>query len=186
MKNKILTSTIISVFILIFGGSLLHFAYQWSGYCPWVGMFSAVNESVWEHLKLGFGALLFFSLFEYWLIRNKVKNYFIAKAAGLISMEIFIVLFFYGYTLLTEEILLLDIFSYLAGCIICQAVVYKIYIKAKLPSWINVISIIILLVFTAAMVVFTFYPPKLGIFKEQHSGNYGTQWYYAGEDPDEH
>ena len=31
---------------------ILHFLYEWSGKEFWVTLFSAVNESVWEHLKI--------------------------------------------------------------------------------------------------------------------------------------
>ncbi|MCW4022413.1 MAG: DUF6512 family protein [archaeon] len=38
---------------------------------PFVGAFSAVNESVWEHLKLGFWPLILYTAIEYWKIKNK-------------------------------------------------------------------------------------------------------------------
>ena len=41
------------VFTVIIG-TMLHFTFELSGNQPVVGVFSAVNESVWEHLKLGF------------------------------------------------------------------------------------------------------------------------------------
>jgi hypothetical protein len=40
------------VFIIIIG-SLLHFTFELSGHQA-IGVFSAVNESVWEHLKLSY------------------------------------------------------------------------------------------------------------------------------------
>ncbi len=47
--NKFVLFGIIFTFIL---GTLLHFVYEWSGSNVIVGIFSPVNESVWEHLKL--------------------------------------------------------------------------------------------------------------------------------------
>ena len=44
-------------------GTLLHFAYGWSGENPVVGAFSAVSESTWEHMKLLFVPLLLTALF---------------------------------------------------------------------------------------------------------------------------
>ena len=38
------------IFISVLG-VLLHFTYEWSGDNAVVGLFSAVNESTWEHLK---------------------------------------------------------------------------------------------------------------------------------------
>ena len=45
---------IISILICLILGTLLHFTYDWSGENKIVAIFSAVNESTWEHLKLTF------------------------------------------------------------------------------------------------------------------------------------
>ena len=49
MKFK--TNAIRFLFISILG-VLLHFTYEWSDDNRIVGLFSAVNESTWEHMKL--------------------------------------------------------------------------------------------------------------------------------------
>ena len=51
---KIKTWQIITVIICLILGTLLHFTYEWSGENPIIALFSAVNESIWEHLKLAF------------------------------------------------------------------------------------------------------------------------------------
>ena len=33
-------------------GSLLHFVFDWTGPNRWAAIFSAVNESYWEHIKI--------------------------------------------------------------------------------------------------------------------------------------
>lgn len=50
-------------------GTLLHFTYEWSQNNAIVGLFSAVNESTWEHLKLLFFPMFFLTLFELFLSR---------------------------------------------------------------------------------------------------------------------
>ena len=55
-------------------GGLLHFTFEFSGYNPIVGAFSAVNESVWEHLKLGFWPILLFTFIEYRGIKKQTNN----------------------------------------------------------------------------------------------------------------
>ncbi|MBU0732263.1 hypothetical protein KKC88_05275 [Patescibacteria group bacterium] len=186
-KNKkyILKWEIAGAFFLIIVGSLLHFAYAWSGYNPFIGMISGVNESVWEHLKLGYWSLVFFILIEYWFIRKKTSNFCIAKAAGIFAMQLFIVGFFYAYTLFTEEILIIDIISYIIGCILCQFISYKILIANKLDNVWNVIGIIFLTFHAIILIAFTFNPPEKGIFLEHSSGRYGTTWNYEPEE-DEH
>jgi len=49
---------------------------------PWEG-FSAVNESVWEHLKLSFWPALPHSLLEHRHLRGRTGRFLPAKAVGI-------------------------------------------------------------------------------------------------------
>ena len=51
-KNKIRNYQIVSAIFACILGTLLHFIYEWCGESQSVAWFSAINESVWEHLKL--------------------------------------------------------------------------------------------------------------------------------------
>ena len=44
-------------------GSLFHFIYEWSNCLSVVGIIGAVNESVWEHLKI-----LLWPMFGWWML----------------------------------------------------------------------------------------------------------------------
>jgi len=57
-SNKILKFQIFSAIFAIILGTILHFTYEWSGGNAFVGTFSSVNESTWEHLKLAFFPML--------------------------------------------------------------------------------------------------------------------------------
>ena len=46
--------TVAGILFTIALGTLLHFTYDISGNSDFVAIFSAVNESTWEHLKLLF------------------------------------------------------------------------------------------------------------------------------------
>ena len=56
--NKIRNYEIFSIIFTFVLGTLLHFTYQLSGENKIVEMFSAINESVWEHLKLVYFPML--------------------------------------------------------------------------------------------------------------------------------
>ena len=43
-------------------GTLLHFLFDWTGGNAVVALFSAVNESIWEHLKLLFYPMVLFAV----------------------------------------------------------------------------------------------------------------------------
>ena len=93
MKFK--TNAIRFLFISILG-VLLHFTYEWSDDNRIVGLFSAVNESTWEHLKLLFFPMLLLTLVELFFFHEKMPaNYLWARTLGILSGMIFIVAVFY-------------------------------------------------------------------------------------------
>ncbi|RKD34694.1 DUF6512 family protein [Thermohalobacter berrensis] len=161
------------IFFLIIFGSILHFIYEWFSY-PIIGIFSPVNESVWEHLKLGYWSLFLFSILEYRYIKDKVNNFIVAKALGIFTLQLFIIVFYYSYTsILGKNILVLDILSYIIGSISCQIISYKILMYRKLGYIATIISICFIITHAFALAIFTFYPPKLPIFKDNRTGQYG-------------
>jgi len=153
------------VFWVLIIGSLLHFTYEWSGKSPIVGAFSSVNESVWEHLKLGYWSMIFFCLIEYPFLKDYAGNYFFAKAVGIISMNVFIVVFFYLYAALTgKHSLFFDILLYIIGAVIFGILSYTIMI-GKHNSKLNKLGFVLLLVFGLVFVLFTYFPPDFTLFK---------------------
>lgn len=114
---------IIGFFWIVIVGSLLHFTYEWSGKSLIVGLFSPVNESLWEHLKLGYFSLTLFILVEFWVLRNKTQVYFLGKSAGIISMSIIIVLVAYIYELIAKDSnMFFHIGLFLIAALICQLI----------------------------------------------------------------
>ena len=79
-------------------GTLWHFVYDWTGDNHFIGFFFPVNESTWEHLKLIFFPALIYSVIEYYVIKNKPRNYIPAAVAGIFGGMLSSVVFFYTYT----------------------------------------------------------------------------------------
>ena len=69
LKKNIIAFVIIGAL-----GTLGHFLYEWSGDNRLVGYFFSVNESTWEHLKLLFFPTVIYSVFEYFLIKEKPEK----------------------------------------------------------------------------------------------------------------
>ncbi|NVM35892.1 MAG: hypothetical protein HWN81_09870 [Candidatus Lokiarchaeota archaeon] len=174
MKNKILQWEVIGIIFVIILGTLFHFLFEWLYSWPPIGAITAVNESVWEHLKLPYWPLIIFSFIEYNYIKTDIKNFIIGKAsAALISIGTILIVF-YSYTaILGIEILIIDILSFFIGVIIGQLVSYKIITLKKLQKWINVVSWIIVIGLGLSLILFTYLPPHLPIFQDSESGLYG-------------
>jgi hypothetical protein len=161
------------VFIIVFG-SILHFTFEWSGNQAIVGVFSAVNESVWEHLKLGFWPAMVFALIEYRYLKKLTDNFLFAKTVGIYLIPIIITILFYSYTaILGESILVIDILTFVIAVIVGQLVSYRLLTWKSLPYNLNVISLFALILLGLAFVLFTFYPLQLAMFEDPITGEYG-------------
>ncbi len=174
MKDrKILALEIAGTLFIIFLGTALHFTFDFSGKNPFVGSFSAVNESVWEHLKLPFWPSLLWMLIEIYPLRKAVSNFFSSKVIGTIVMIVVIPAVFYLYTAFTEENLAVDIATFMIAVVIGQIISYRLFKKGKPSKRAEIIAIIIIALLALVFITFTFYPPHFSIFQDSNSGRYG-------------
>jgi hypothetical protein len=158
------------LFVSVLGG-LLHFTFELSGFNPVIGTFSAVNESVWEHLKLGFWPIILLTIIEYFLIKKQTNNFFVGKATSALTIILVIPVIFYSYTIFTgESIFLIDILSFFIAVIIGQILSYKILTHNQILKKLEWISIAVLIILAILFIAFTFYPPDLPLFQDPISG----------------
>ncbi len=171
--RRVLALAIVGTLFIIFLGTALHFTFDFSGRNPLVGSFSAVNESVWEHLKLPFWRSLLWMLIEMYPLRRAVSNFFAAKAVGAIVMIVIIPVVFYAYTAFTEEILAVDIATFMIAVVFGQIISYKFFQKGKSSKKAEIIALIVIGLLAVIFVTFTFYPPHLSIFQDSNAGQFG-------------
>lgn len=174
MKNKLLKFEIISTIFIAILGTLLHFTFELSNNNSIVGIFSAVNESTWEHLKLLFFPTLITILIGTTIFNNEYPNYLYTKTKGLIIGLLFIIIFFYTYTgIIGKNIAFLDISSFFVADIIIHFYTYK-----KIDTITNnyyLLSSLTLIILFISFIIFTFYPPHINLFKDPISNNYGIK-----------
>ncbi len=155
---------IISTIFVITLGTILHFTYKLSGKNNFIAWFSTINESTWEHLKLIFFPMIASLIIGYFYIGKKIPNFLCSKAFGIIFSMGFIVIFFYTYSgILGKNIAIIDILSFLIAAILGEYLSY-IFIINKIKCN-KKIAIIILGIIAISFIIFTYFPPKLGIFK---------------------
>jgi hypothetical protein len=177
-KRRILFFELAGIVFIIIFGSILHFTFEWSGNQAVVGVFSAVNESVWEHLKLGFWPAIVFALIEFKYLDNDLKkapsNFLFAKTIGIYLIPIIIMAIFYSYTaVIGESILFIDILSFVIAVIVGQLVSYRLLTGKTLPYNLDLVSLAALVLLGLAFAIFTFYPPQLPMFQDPITGEYG-------------
>ena len=166
IKSKLNLFRFIFISIL---GVLLHFTYEWSGDNPAVGLFSAVNESTWEHLKLIFFPMLLLTMIEFlWShIQEKPlpENFLPARTIGILSGMAFIVVVFYTLNgVLGRNYEILNIALYFAGVIYALRTENRSGARQMCIN--DYVSMTILAILAVAFFAFTNYPPELGIFAD--------------------
>ncbi len=102
MKSlRLSQATIAGIIFTSIIGTLLHFAYEWSGQNSIISFIAPVNESVFEHLKLLFTPVFVFTLLEGYLTEKAPANMYLARFFGVLAGLIFIPAVFYTYTAIT-------------------------------------------------------------------------------------
>jgi hypothetical protein len=173
MNRKLLAWELAGALFIIILGSMLHFTFKWSGNNQLVAIFSADNESVWEHLKLVFWPTLLWGLIEFLSLRGKANNFVFAKTAEVYLMIALIPAIFYTYTALIGESLAIDIGSFMVVAVIGQLFSYKLLTVRQLPRWVTWVSLGFFALLLVLFVVFTFYPPQFQLFLDPETGTYG-------------
>lgn len=166
---------IIEFIIMSLLGSLLHFTYDISKHNKVVGLFSAVNESTWEHIKIALSAFFVCSIVDgfFWA---SMPNYFLAKFFALITIILLMPLIFYGYKSLTKKpILIIDISSFYVVLGVSQ-LVFNLILNMKLnfpiTSYLGILGVFLIFGF---YMILTLFPMENFLFVDPITKKYGLK-----------
>lgn len=171
LKNIHIIGTVFSAVL----GVLLHFAYDLSGGSDFVAIFSAVNESTWEHLKLLYFPVVIFAVAEYFLYGKNTVGFWASKTIALLASMLLIVVGFYTYTgVFGESVSAINIMLFIASVVLNYYLSYSfIELNAFENPSLNKASIFVLILLFVCFWVFTFYPPLINLFRDPVSGGFG-------------
>ena len=157
-------------------GTLLHFSFDLTGGNVVAALFSAVNESIWEHIKLIYYPMLVFSLIEYRVWGKEVDNFWCVKLRGMLLALVLIPSLYYTYTGslgVSADWFNVTIFF------ITAATVFYVETKqlqngrsCRLPAWAALAGLVCL---GGLFIYFTFAPPCIPLFQDPITGAYGFQ-----------
>ena len=85
------------VFVSVLG-TLFHFLYDWTGKSIIVASFTAINESIFEHVKLVYFPLLLWTVIEVFIFKGEFKSFWYAKAKAFTVGLLLIPVLYYSYT----------------------------------------------------------------------------------------
>ncbi|MBQ3103199.1 MAG: hypothetical protein IJC58_02830 [Oscillospiraceae bacterium] len=175
MKKKLAAWEWIGFGVVCFLGTVLHFAYDWSGENAIIAVFSAVNESTWEHMKIFFMPYFLFSAAELFALVREYPNFLAAKALGVLTGLAAIPAVFYtarGIAGGTQDWFNISIFFFAAA--LSQLVSWGVMRKGKWdrPVW-QIAGVVIFMSLAALFVLFTYAPPQIPLFADPVTGRYG-------------
>ena len=154
-------------------GTVLHFLYEWLGGAVAVAPFSGVNESTFEHMKLLFWPMLLFATVQRFFFRERT-DFWCIKLRGTLLGIILIPVLFYTYN---GAIGNSPDWINIAIFFVCAAILYifeaRQFHSEKRYCRSPKLAFLILCVLALSFIVFTFFTPKLPLFRDPLNGTYG-------------
>ncbi len=156
-------------------GVLLHFLYDWSNQNILFAPFSAVNESIWEHMKL-----LFFPMFVFALVQSRAfgkvyGNFWCIKLLGIVVGVTLIPVLFYSYTgILGLKLDWVNIAIFFIAAGITYLLEARLLKKNKLSCKSPKAALGALWLLAVIFVVLTFVPPHIPLFEDPVTKTYGV------------
>lgn len=154
-------------------GSILHFTYGWSKGNKFVGIFSAVNESTWEHIKLALSSIFGCTLVDMWFLGDN-PNYWFAKSMEFVTPVIVIPVIFYSYTAFSKKpILPVDILSFVVAAFMSAGVFAGMLELYPMGETGEIVSMVITVAIMVAYLLLTRFPMHDFLFRDPTNGKYG-------------
>ena len=157
-------------------GTFLHFLFDLSGQNVIAAIFSAVNESIWEHMKLIYYPMLLFALIEYRFWGKDHKQFCCIKMAGILLGLTLIPVLYYTYTGIfgvSVDWLNITIFFLSAG--LAFWVENKLFQKENSCYLSSRASFTLICMIGGIFTLLTFFTPEIPLFRDPVTGNYGFQ-----------
>ena len=156
-------------------GVLWHFLFDITGENRFVGLFSPVNESVWEHLKILYFPFVISTAVEYFLYGRNAYNFFTSKLFGLTVGLISIISGYYtAVGAFGINNMVINIAIYVISVILAYALSYMRMLKTPRMAggaWERA-AIAIMAVWFALFLIFSYYPPHIPLFRDPMTMNY--------------
>lgn len=169
---ELLGAVVVSAMAVIF-----HNLYELSDRNFYVGLISATNESVFEHVKIIFFPYLIWTVLEYLLLKPRdYQKFFATKLIVLCVISSLVVVFYYTYVgIIGYNIMAVDITSAFVYVIIGFVWSYNwITSQNTVGAWFWW-AVVLALVFCIGIVYFSIEQPKIPLFYDTESKIYGMK-----------
>lgn len=169
---------VIDVFIIFALCFLTHFIYSWFPNTLF-SIFFPVNESIWEHMKMLFSAIIIFSVADFILLkvfeieyRNFITSVFLS---AVLSIIIFLAIYLPLYYFIGEN-MVLNLTVLFVSIVFSQAVSYFV-LESKDYGLLNYVSLIGIIFSYIVFGILTYYPPTEDLFYDPMDEKFGINTY---------
>jgi len=146
---------------LVVVGSLLHFAFDWSRHNRVVAIFSAVNESYWEHIKIAVWPVALFQVVAFAMGGWRFPAFVPAATLALYSIPVGMIgLVFVYKSVAKRNILWLDIALFALVIALAQWIFTTVLQQLQADVVTIVLSALYLVGLVVSFLRFTLRPPK--------------------------
>lgn len=158
--------TVLGILFVLLVGTLAHFLYDLSDHNHIIGLFTPVNESVWEHMKLLFFPMLLYSFFMTSQLKDDYHCIASSLCFGILAGTLLIPVLYYAYTaLLGRNCFILDIGTFIVSVLFAFWISYRLTLSCKVKPYTAFLCILTGILFIC-FIRFTYHPPALAIFAE--------------------
>ena len=164
---------IISIVVISIVGTLSHFLYDLTNHNRFIGVFAAVNESTWEHIKIALTPTLLWGIVDGFLYGQN-PNYFLAKVSSIITIIILMPLLFYGHKYITKkDYFIFNIATFYIVIIASQLMFYFFLRIEPVGFAVHYASCVALFAIFGFYMILTLLPIQNFIFKDPLTKKYG-------------
>ena len=175
MRRRLFFWELAGFFWTVTAGTLLHFVYEWSGGNLIAAAFSGVNESTWEHMKLLFFPILFFTMIQLCVMAGHDPHLLAVRAVSALTGLLLIPVLFYTYTgVLGYYISWVNIGIFVLAALGAFLLDFRLLRRGRLNApWMQVAGLLVLWGLAFLFVWCTFYPPELALWRDPVTGQFG-------------
>ena len=155
-------------------GTLLHFLFDWTRGNVVAALFSAVNESIWEHCKLLFYPMFLFAWIEHGVWGKQYRQFWCVKLAGTLLGLGLIPVVYYTYTgILGVNADWFNITIFFLAAAAAFRLETELLVKKHTCPIDRRICLAALWGLVLLFSLLTFYPPAIPFFRDPMTGTYG-------------
>lgn len=173
MKKNLFIWQMVGITFTAVLGTILHFLFQWTNIKLFASI-SAVNESTWEHMKLVFIPSFIFAIVQSFFIKSDYSCFWLVKTIGIILGTILIPTLFYTLSGSFGQLsAITNIAVFFVAIIISYLFEMLLFQRLYCNKTLNLIALFILIIVLILFVLFSFYPPKIPLFLDPVTKDYG-------------